>query len=167
MGLPNSYHTLATRAFEDNFLGLWCTMENFRAFREIVQDQRFCLAFCSMAFIHPTNVSATTYVLLTELKTIYKTTNLVKWNIFCKCTIEYTLTCWIQPPGWLLGLVLEFPPLVFITALGLLFFPPLAIIQPWVFSSSHPWLLFSPRFSLFPSLGYYPTLGFPLLPTLG
>ena len=66
----------------------------------------------------------------------------------------FTLTCWIQPSGWLSGLVLEFPPLFFITVLGFLFFPPLAIIQPWVFSSSHPWLLFSPRFSLFPSLGY-------------
>ena len=33
-----------------------------------------------------------------------------------------------------------------------------------VFSFSHPWLLFSPRFSTFPILGYYSTLGFPLLP---
>ena len=114
-----------------------------------------------------------------------------------------TLACWIQPPGWLLGLVLEFSPLVFITALGFLFFPtlgyysalgflfspPWAIIQPlvfhfypplakilsfsslvynishpWFFTFFNPWLLFSPWFSLFPTLGYYP--GFPLLPSL-
>ena len=55
---------------------------------------------------------------------------------------------------------MEFPPLVFITALGFLFFPPLAIIQPWVFSSSYPGLLFSPRFSIFPALvfHFYPPL---------
>ena len=47
-----------------------------------------------------------------------------------------------------------------IPSLGFLFFPPLAIIQPWVFSSSHPWLLFSPRYFLFPFLGYYLALGF-------
>ena len=77
-----------------------------------------------------------------------------------------TLTCRIQPPGWLLGLVLDFPPLAFITALGFLFFPPLAIIQPLVFSSSHPWLLFSRWFWFLPTLGYYSALGFIFFPPL-
>ena len=52
-----------------------------------------------------------------------------------------TLSCRIPPPGLLLGLVMEFPPLN--SALGFFFYPPLVIILPLVFSSSHPWLLFS------------------------
>ena len=43
--------------------------------------------------------------------------------------------------------------------LGFLFFPPQATIPPQVFSFSHPRLLFCPRFSLFPTLGYYPAQG--------
>ena len=49
-----------------------------------------------------------------------------------------TLSCRIQTPGLLLGLVMEFPPL----------------------------FLLSPRFSLFPTLGYYPALGFLFFPPL-
>ena len=60
-----------------------------------------------------------------------------------------------------------FSTLGYYSALGFFFYPPLVIILPLVFSSSHPWLLFSPRFSTFPILGYYSALGFPLLPTLG
>ena len=63
-----------------------------------------------------------------------------------------TLSCRIQPPGLLLGLVMEFPPLFF--------------TKPWVFSFSHPWLLSCPWFSLFPTLGCYSALGFPLFPSL-
>ena len=60
-----------------------------------------------------------------------------------------------------------FPSLGHYPALGFLFLPPLAIIQPLVLTFANPWLLFSPGFSLFPTLGYYPALGFPLFPTLG
>ena len=63
-----------------------------------------------------------------------------------------TLSCRIQTPGLLLGLVMEFPPLFF--------------TKPWVFSFSHPWLLSCPWFSLFPTLGCYSALGFPLFPSL-
>ena len=51
--------------------------------------------------------------------------------------------------------------------LGFLFFPPQATIPPQVFFFSLPRLLFHPRFSLFPTLGYYPALGFHFFPTLG
>ena len=64
----------------------------------------------------------------------------------------HTLSCRIQTPGLLLGLVMEFPPLFF--------------TKPWVFSFSHPWLLSCPWFSLFPTLGCYSALGFPLFPSL-
>ena len=60
-----------------------------------------------------------------------------------------------------------FSTLGYYSALGFFFCPPLVIILPLVFSSSHPWLLFSPRFSTFPILGYYSALGFPLFPSLG
>ena len=60
-----------------------------------------------------------------------------------------------------------FSTLGYYSALGFFFCPPLVIILPLVFSSSHPWLLFSPRFSTFPILGYYSALGFSLFPSLG
>ena len=63
-----------------------------------------------------------------------------------------TLTCRIQPPGWLLGLVLDFPPWL--------------LLLPWVFSFSNPWLLSNPWFSLLPTLGYYSALGFNFFPPL-
>ena len=82
-----------------------------------------------------------------------------KWNCFCNSLshslnyqIRLTLSCRIQTPGLLLGLVMEFPPLFF--------------TKPWVFSFSHPWLLSCPWFSLFPTLGCYSALGFPLFPSL-
>ena len=51
--------------------------------------------------------------------------------------------------------------------MGFLFFPHLVIILSLFFSSSHPWLLFSPGVSTFLILGFYSALGFPLLLTLG
>ena len=70
-----------------------------------------------------------------------------------------------------LALFIPYPTLGFslgyYSALGFFFYQPLVIILPLDFSSSHPWLLFNPRFSPFPILGYYSPLGFPLLPTLG
>ena len=43
---------------------------------------------------------------------------------------------------------------------------PCLLIQPWVFTFSLPWLLFSPCFSLPPTLGYYSALGFLFFPPL-
>ena len=84
-----------------------------------------------------------------------------------------------------------FPTLGYYSTLGFLFFPPWAIIQPlvfhfypplakilsfsslvynishpWFFTFFNPWLLFSPRFFLLPTLGYYPALGFFFFPPL-
>ena len=59
-----------------------------------------------------------------------------------------------------------FSTLGYYSALGFFFCPPLVIILPLVFSSSHPWLLFSSRFFLLPTLGYYPALGFFFFPPL-
>ena len=83
-------------------------------------------------------------------------------------SLNGTLTCRIQTPGLSLGLVLEFPPLFFHSALGFLFSPPLSTIVPLFFSYVNlPCLLFCPCFSLLPILGYYSALGFQLFPTLG
>ena len=82
-------------------------------------------------------------------------------QLICQKSIEYrslwflkkilpvkisTLTCRIQTPGLLLGMVMKFPTLFY--------------TKPWVFPFSHPWLLSCPWFSLFP------TLGFQLFPSL-
>ena len=113
---------------------------------------------------------------------------------------DYQDWCWNSLPCFLLlSLVFSFshpwllfspgfsllPTLGYYSALGFLFFPPWAIIQPlvfhfypplakilsfsslvynishpWFFTFFNPWLLFSPRFFLLPTLGYYPALGF-------
>ena len=46
-------------------------------------------------------------------------------------------------------------------------FPPLFFTKTQVFSFFHPWLLSYPWFSLFPTLGCYSALGFPLFLILG
>ena len=64
-----------------------------------------------------------------------------------------TRTCWIQPP---------LPWVIIRTGVenSLRWF----LLLPLVFSFSHPWLLFSPGFSLLPTLGYYSALGFLFFP---
>ena len=70
-----------------------------------------------------------------------------------------------------------FPSLATIQPLVFHFYPPLAkilsfsslvynISHPWFFTFVNPWLLFSPRFSLFPSLVYYPAVCFHFCPPL-
>ena len=92
---------------------------------------------------------------------VHKIITIWMWNVHSNGL--GTLSCQVQPPGLLLGLEMEFPPLLFTQspgfslfptlgyypAFGFLFFLPLAVIEHQVFHFSHPWLLFSTWFFTF------------------
>ena len=94
------------------------------------------------------------------------------WLLSCPWfSLFPTLGCY-SAPGFPL-----FPSLATIQPLVFHFYPPLAkilsfsslvynISHPWFFTFFNPWLLFSPRFFLLPTLGYHPALGFLFFPPL-